>query len=77
MRLHALISQEGSVFVAQCLEIEMASQGESADAAIVALREALALRLESRAAFDPRPNVIPTLREAMARLEICPLRQAP
>ena len=54
----ASISQEGELFVAQCLEIDVASQGKSEDDAINNLKEALELYLE-----PPRPTVIPKLRK--------------
>ena len=39
----ASISQEGELFVAQCLEIDVASQGKSEDEAVENLKEALEL----------------------------------
>lgn len=38
--------QEGEWFVAQCLEVDVASQGETEDAALSNLREALELYFE-------------------------------
>lgn len=46
MRLTAAVSQEGEWFVAQCLEVDMASQGRSVEEARSNLVEALALYLE-------------------------------
>ncbi len=54
----ASISQEGEVFIAQCLEVDVASQGNSEDDAINNLKEALELYLE-----PPRPTVMPKLRK--------------
>lgn len=54
----ASISQEGEVFIAQCLEVDVASQGKSEDDAINNLKEALELYLE-----PPRPTVMPKLRK--------------
>jgi predicted RNase H-like HicB family nuclease len=54
----ACISQEGRWFVAQCLEVDVASQGKSEDEAIDNLREAIELFFE-----DPHPTVIPKLRK--------------
>ena len=54
----ASISQEGTMFIAQCLEIDVVSQGESEDDAINNLKEALELYLE-----PPRPTVMPKLRK--------------
>jgi predicted RNase H-like HicB family nuclease len=39
----ASITPEGDWYVAQCLEVDIASQGESEDEALVNLSEALAL----------------------------------
>lgn len=46
MRLTAAISREGALFVAQCLEVDVASQGASFDEARENLGEALALFFE-------------------------------
>lgn len=40
------ITQEDDLFVAQCLEVDVASQGESPDEAVANLREALELHFE-------------------------------
>ncbi|MDA0263873.1 MAG: type II toxin-antitoxin system HicB family antitoxin [Chloroflexi bacterium] len=40
-RFTAVVSQEDEWYVAQCLEVDVASQGESRDSAIANLREAL------------------------------------
>jgi predicted RNase H-like HicB family nuclease len=45
MRLTAAITRDGDWHVARCLEIEVASQGRSADEALSNLREALELAL--------------------------------
>ena len=42
----ASILQEGSLFVAQCLEIDIASQGTSEEEALDNLKEALELYFE-------------------------------
>ncbi len=47
----AVIERDGSVFVALCPELDVASQGESVEAAKANLAEAVALFLESA---DPR-----------------------
>ena len=54
----ASISQEGKLFIAQCLEIDVASQGKSEDDAVENLKEALELYFE-----PPRPTVMPKLRK--------------
>ncbi len=42
----ASISQESEWFVAQCLEIDIASQGETEEEALANIREAVGLYLE-------------------------------
>ena len=54
----ASISQEGELFGAQCLEIDVVSQGKSEDEAVENLKEALELYFES-----PRPTIMPKLRK--------------
>lgn len=54
----ASISREDEWFIAQCLEVDVASQGKSEDEAVDNLREALQLYFE-----PPRPTVIPKLRK--------------
>jgi len=44
--LNALVWKEGDLFVAQCLEVDVASQGETKKKAVVNLEEALELHLE-------------------------------
>lgn len=44
--LHALVWRESRLFVAKCVEIELASQGKSKDEAIKNLQEALELYFE-------------------------------
>lgn len=41
----ASVWREGEWFVAQCAEVDVASQGETEDAALVNLREAIELHL--------------------------------
>ena len=53
MELTAAISHEGSWFVARCLELEVASQGETLDGALDELREAVLLLLEG----DDAPTI--------------------
>ena len=54
---NASIVREGDWYVAQCLEIDIASQGETVDAALGNLREALELHLE-----PPTASVAPEVR---------------
>jgi predicted RNase H-like HicB family nuclease len=42
----ATVWREGNWFVAQCLEVDVASQGESRDEALANLREAIELHFE-------------------------------
>lgn len=53
---HASIWQEDKWFIAQCLEIDIASQGLSKEDAIINLREALELYFE-----EPVPTIKPYL----------------
>ncbi len=45
-RFTASVWREGEWFVAQCLEVDVASQGETEAAAVANLREALELSFE-------------------------------
>jgi predicted RNase H-like HicB family nuclease len=49
MRLTAAVTREGRWYVTECLEIAVASQGETIGAALANLREAVELRLEDEA----------------------------
>lgn len=53
MRLTAAITHEGPWYVARCLDVEVASQGETVEAALENLREALELYFEDA----PTPDV--------------------
>ena len=53
----ASLSREGKWYVAQCLEVDVASQGESEKEALANLREALALHFEA-----PRSDMAPKIR---------------
>lgn len=59
----ASITQEDKWFIAQCLEVDVASQGKSEDEAINNLREALELYFE-----PPRPTVMPKIRKFEANI---------
>lgn len=50
----ASVWQEGEWYIAQALETDVASQGESVEDALANLREALALHFES-----PTPTIAP------------------
>ena len=53
----ATVWQEGPWFVAQCLEVDIASQGETEEEALTNLRAALALHFE-----PPRATIVPKVR---------------
>lgn len=53
----ASIWREDDWFIAQCLEVDVASQGESEEEALINLREAVELYLE-----PPKPSVKSILR---------------
>jgi predicted RNase H-like HicB family nuclease len=51
----ASVLKEGSLFVAQCLEVDFASQGENEAEALANLREALELHFEEpQATIQPK-----------------------
>ncbi len=56
----AAVIREGRWFVARCLEVEVASQGESVEEALDNLREALELYFEDEPLVEgPHPIVAP------------------
>lgn len=55
--LTASLTRENDRYVAQCLEVDIASQGETEDAALANLREALELHFE-----PPVATLLPTVR---------------
>ena len=55
-RFTAVISRENEWYVAQCLEVDVASQGESQESALGNLREALELHFD-----EPRSTVTPSV----------------
>ena len=61
MTLQASIVPEGSGFVARCLEIDIASQGDPADEALHILKEALALYFEGEAPRTIQPALVRTV----------------
>ncbi len=58
MRMTAAVTREGEWFVAQCLEVDVASQGETLDGALANLREALELYFEDAPPGATRPSPI-------------------
>ena len=60
MRLTAAISREGNWFVAQCLEVDVASQGQTMEESRDNLAEALALYFEDQDAdVGEAPVIVP------------------
>ena len=59
----ASIWREGNWFIAQCLEVDIASQGESEEAALNNLSEALELYFEA-----PQPSLKPVIRRFEAKI---------
>ena len=55
-RFTASVMKEEIIFVAQCLEVDVASQGETAEEALADLQEALELHFE-----PPQPSETPEL----------------
>ena len=55
-RFTAVVSREDDWYVAQCLEVDVASQGESEASALSNLREALELHFD-----DPRATTVPSV----------------
>ena len=51
-----VVWQEGRWFVAQCLEVDVASQGDTRGEAVGNLREALELHFE-----EPRATIVPNI----------------
>lgn len=56
-RFTVSVSNEEGLFVAQCLELDVASQGETEDEALANLKEALQLHFE-----PPRSTIAPQVR---------------
>jgi predicted RNase H-like HicB family nuclease len=64
-KLTASIVREGDWYVAQCLEIDVASQGETDDEALSNNREALELHFE-----PPTPTVAPAIRPIEVEIDV-------
>lgn len=60
----ASVWREGEWFVAQCHEVDVASQGESEEEALANLKEALELHFE-----PPRADVLPSVRRVKVELD--------
>lgn len=61
VKFNATVQRDGDWFVARCLDIEVASQGRSPEAAVNNLREALELLLEEDDQVMPVPADPPVL----------------
>ena len=62
-RFSAVVWREGKWFVAQCLEVDVASQGRTKEEALANLREALEFFFE-----EPRPTVAPKPRKLTVKI---------
>ena len=61
----ASVWQEGNWFVAQCLEIDIASQGETETEALANLEEALSLHFE-----PPVATVLPQIKTLQIEIDV-------
>jgi predicted RNase H-like HicB family nuclease len=60
----AIVTREGSLFVAQCLDVDVAGQGASEEEALSNLQEAIELHFES-----PRATAAPQVRKVRAEID--------
>jgi predicted RNase H-like HicB family nuclease len=58
VQLTAAITHEGNWYVARCLQVEVASQGETVEQALANLREALELYFEDEPLPDTQTPII-------------------
>ena len=63
--LSASVTREGKWYVAQCLEVDIASQGRTEVQALKNLREALELHFE-----DPKANQVPPIRHLKIKVYV-------
>ncbi|AOP36078.1 hypothetical protein A0128_13485 [Leptospira tipperaryensis] len=61
----ASVWQEEGLFVAQCLEVDIASQGETEEEALVNLKEAMELHFET-----PIATVLPEIKKFQAEVSV-------
>jgi predicted RNase H-like HicB family nuclease len=61
MRLTAALRPEAGGYVAQCLEVDVASQGQTIESALANLKEALELYFEDvqTSSAEPTPIIVP------------------
>lgn len=64
MRLTAAVTREDGLYVAQCLEVDVASQGRSVEESLANLREALELY------FEDGPSELPRTAPIIAPIEV-------
>lgn len=57
MRLTAIVTHKGALFVARCAEVEVTSQGRTVEESLENLREALELYFED----EPLPQTAPPI----------------
>ena len=60
----AIVTKEGDWYVAQCLEVDVASQGQTEESALENLREALELHFE-----PPRATITPRVKKVEADID--------
>jgi predicted RNase H-like HicB family nuclease len=63
LNVQAVVYREGGHFVAQCLNVDVSSFGESEEAALAALQEALELYFEDMPETVVTPVEAPELRQ--------------
>lgn len=64
-KFNAIIWQEDDWYIAQCLEVDVASQGKSREEALKNLREALELHFE-----EPRATITPETQQIEVELNV-------
>lgn len=69
MRFTAAVTREGKWYVAQCLDVDVASQGKSVEDALENLKEALELYFEDEPpATAPTPPIIAPVEIDLAKI---------
>jgi predicted RNase H-like HicB family nuclease/predicted RNA binding protein YcfA (HicA-like mRNA interferase family) len=71
----ATVWREGNWYVSQCLEVDIASQGESEEEALANLREALALELHFEHPEATRPSQVRTVEVEVGEFKPQPFRE--
>ncbi|UOG36850.1 type II toxin-antitoxin system HicB family antitoxin [Leptospira noguchii] len=61
----SLWQESNHIYVAQCLELDIASQGETEEEALSNLKEALELHFE-----DPVANILPEIKKIQAEISV-------